>query len=115
MSRTATMHAKRGAIAVPRNRTGSTPEAASRMKCQNNLKQMGLAMHNYHDVYNSFPRGNLGTWGNDHGSWMFATLPFMEQDNLYKLVTSVVGPHGERYDSFNWDMSFAVAAGVLPK
>src|SRR3954467_3990353 len=61
-------------------------EAAARLKCQNNLKQLGLAWHNYHDVYNSFPRGNLGSWGNDHGSWMLATLPFMEQNNLYQQV-----------------------------
>src|SRR5438477_1508743 len=64
-------------------------EAANRMKCQNNLKQLGIAMHAYHDVSSNFPRGNIGTWGNDHGSWLFTTLPYMEQDNLYKQVTSV--------------------------
>jgi prepilin-type N-terminal cleavage/methylation domain-containing protein/prepilin-type processing-associated H-X9-DG protein len=90
-------------------------EAASRMKCQNNLKQMGLAWHNYHDVYNSFPKGNVGSWGNDHGSWMFITLPFMEQNNLYNQVTAVVGTGGVAYSSPNWNMQFAVTAGVLPK
>jgi len=89
-------------------------EAAARMSCQNNLKQLGLAWHNYQDVFNSFPRGNLGSWGNDHGSWMFTTLPFMEQDNLYKQVTAVVGPNGETYTSPNWNMGMAVPA-VLPK
>jgi prepilin-type N-terminal cleavage/methylation domain-containing protein/prepilin-type processing-associated H-X9-DG protein len=90
-------------------------EAASRLKCQNNLKQMGLAFHSYHDSYNGFPRGNTGSWGNDHGSWMFVTLPFMEQDNLYKQVTAVVGAGGITYSNPNWNMQYAVTAGVLPK
>src|SRR5438270_3803520 len=64
-------------------------EAANRLKCSNNLKQFGLACHAYHDVNSAFPRGNVGSWGNDRGSWMFLTLPYMEQDNLYKLVTAV--------------------------
>src|SRR5207249_5613198 len=54
-------------------------EAANRMKCANNLKQLGLACHTYHDVNAAVPKGNQGTWGNDHGSWMFAVLPFVEQ------------------------------------
>jgi len=90
-------------------------EAAARMKCQNNLKQLGLAMHSYHDVDDGFPRGNIGSWGNDHGSWMFQTLPYMEQDNLYKQVTAVVGPGGTTYSMPNWDMQYAVTAGVLPR
>jgi len=90
-------------------------EAAARMKCQNNLKQFGLGLHTYHDVNDGFPRGNVGSWGNDHGSWMFLVLPFMEQDNLYKQATAVVGTGGVTYQSTGWDMSMAVTAGVLPK
>src|SRR3954469_4968371 len=63
-------------------------EAAARMKCQNTLKQLGLACHTYAGVYGDyFPQGNVGSWGNDHGSWLFITLPFAEQENLYKQVT----------------------------
>jgi prepilin-type N-terminal cleavage/methylation domain-containing protein/prepilin-type processing-associated H-X9-DG protein len=90
-------------------------EAAARIKCTNNLKQMGLAMHTYHDTYDGFPKGNTGSWGNDHGSWMFLTLPYMEQDNLFRQVTSVVGPGGIGYNDPRWDMQLAVTAKVLPK
>jgi prepilin-type N-terminal cleavage/methylation domain-containing protein/prepilin-type processing-associated H-X9-DG protein len=89
-------------------------EAAARMKCQNNLKQLALACHAYHDVNDMFPRGNIGSWGNDHGSWMFATLPYMEQDNLYKQVTAVTSG-GVNYSMTAWNMQLAVTAGVLPK
>src|SRR5919201_4551959 len=61
-------------------------EAANRMKCANNLKQFGLALHNYNDVNGSFPRGGKhlpeGSW-NDKGSWIVYALPYMEQSNLW--------------------------------
>jgi prepilin-type N-terminal cleavage/methylation domain-containing protein/prepilin-type processing-associated H-X9-DG protein len=94
-------------------------EAAFRSKCTNNLKQLGLACHNYHDVQAAFPKGNLGTWGNDHGSWMFVTLPYMEQSDLYTQVVSIAGAAGEKYGNPvtikpYWDMGLAVPK-VLPK
>src|SRR5437667_289081 len=94
-------------------------EAANRMKCANNLKQLGLACHNYHDVNAAFPQGNLGTWDNDHGSWMFAALPFMEQASLYNQVVALPGPSGRKYAepvtvAPFWDMSLAVAQKLLP-
>jgi len=83
-------------------------DAAARMQCQNNLKQIGLAMHNYHDVNKAFPAAALpttpaqpgwdpinawngrgpcpgvsspGCWG---PTWVTLLLPYIEQDNLYK-------------------------------
>jgi prepilin-type N-terminal cleavage/methylation domain-containing protein/prepilin-type processing-associated H-X9-DG protein len=76
-------------------------EAAARLQCQNNLKQLGLALHNYHDSYKCFPpdqqdlkfpdpgvipmaqaagRATLG-----HGMFTLI-LPYIEQDNLYKQI-----------------------------
>lgn len=55
-------------------------EAARRSQCRNNLKQIGLAMHNYHDVHNGFPVAQFGCcWG----TWIVGILPYIEQSNLY--------------------------------
>lgn len=58
-------------------------EAARRTQCQNNLRQYGIAIHNYHDVQNWLPIGN--TWAR---MWTFQSriLPYMEQGNIYKLI-----------------------------
>jgi prepilin-type N-terminal cleavage/methylation domain-containing protein/prepilin-type processing-associated H-X9-DG protein len=84
-------------------------EAANRMKCQNNLKQLALACHHYHDVNNAFPRGDTGGWGNDKGSWIFFTLPFMEQNALYTQVTNMPG-----YSTVGWTMSNFALGGATP-
>jgi prepilin-type N-terminal cleavage/methylation domain-containing protein/prepilin-type processing-associated H-X9-DG protein len=62
-------------------------EAAARAKCQNNLKQIGLALHNYHDTYQHLPppRGNHQGSTNEfteYRGWMCEILPFIEQNNL---------------------------------
>src|SRR5262249_44368445 len=59
-------------------------EAAARMKCTNNLKQLGLAMHNYHDTNNCLP-AMMGPSGCCWGTWVVLVLPYVEQDNVYKL------------------------------
>ncbi len=64
-------------------------EAARRMSCSNNLKQLGLAIHNYHDTMGRFPQTihTNKTWGtvnSDHkGSWLVRLLPFIEQNTIY--------------------------------
>jgi prepilin-type N-terminal cleavage/methylation domain-containing protein len=70
-------------------------EAANRTQCVNNLKQLGLAMHNYHDVNKSFPVGNTYAsptiTGNEGYSWMIFLLPFIEQGNFYSKWSFSVG------------------------
>lgn len=62
-------------------------EAANRMRSANNLKQMGLAVHMFHNDYNQFPKAGHGAPTAqkqlDDGSWCFHILPYMEQDKLY--------------------------------
>src|SRR4029077_7074992 len=64
-------------------------EAANRMKCSNNLKQMGLALHNHHDTYGYFPPGktsnNYAPVASGYSGFCFL-LPFLEQDNLYRQI-----------------------------
>jgi prepilin-type N-terminal cleavage/methylation domain-containing protein/prepilin-type processing-associated H-X9-DG protein len=61
-------------------------EAASRLQCQNNLKQIGLAIHDYHDSYKALPPSHNATDG-----WASMTLPYMEQGNLYNQYTKGIG------------------------
>jgi len=63
-------------------------EAAARMSSTNNLKQIGLACHNYHDSKNKMPLtgNNTGAW--QDWCWAFHLLPYVEQDNMYRQATS---------------------------
>jgi uncharacterized protein DUF1559 len=59
-------------------------EAARRSQCKNNLKQIGLALHNYHDVYGSFPPAFVAdASGKPMHSWRVLILPFIDQQPLY--------------------------------
>jgi prepilin-type N-terminal cleavage/methylation domain-containing protein/prepilin-type processing-associated H-X9-DG protein len=71
-------------------------EAARRAQCSNHLKQLGLALHNYHDTHRAFPPGGM----TDNGlSWIVMILPFIEQKPLY--------------DQFNFDAGDYHEAGKL--
>jgi prepilin-type N-terminal cleavage/methylation domain-containing protein len=59
-------------------------EAAARLSCQNNLKQIGLALHNYHDTKGTFPSGHEVRGGVYFANWAILILPYIEQDNLFK-------------------------------
>ena len=60
-------------------------EAARRTQCRNNLKQIGLALHNYHDTFNVFPPGfvQTSTLGRNEATWVAFILPGMDQANRY--------------------------------
>lgn len=75
-------------------------EAARRTQCRNNLKQIGLAIHNYLDVHNNFPMGYLSNADYNSGtvtpkpgtmSWPCAILPFIDQANIYNQVSKAGG------------------------
>ena len=64
-------------------------EAARRMQCQNNLKQLGLAMHMHHDTFKFFPYLRSGGGQNRH-TWAMQLLPFIEQRNLYQTYKNTI-------------------------
>src|SRR5689334_25410189 len=76
-------------------------EAARRTQCKNNLKQIGLALHNYHDTFRLFPPGYVDRNGNpnltpdnDLGpgwGWAAFLLPYIDQSPLYSPINFNVG------------------------
>lgn len=83
----------------------SSREAARRMSCSNNLKQLGLALHGYHDTYEHFPAAMGGTWqgetplqGNANRlSGLVALLPFMEQQPRWEQISAPLEIDGVMY------------------
>ncbi len=70
-------------------------EAARRAQCTNNMKQLGLAVHNYTDTHKAFPAGSYGCcWG----TWLVSLLPFIEQETM-----------NDMYEGGGYDSSFAPA------
>ena len=67
-------------------------EAARRTQCKNNLKQLALAVHNYHDVYRCTPPNN--TTHNRSVNWSYSILPFLEQNAIYEAISEAVRTQG---------------------
>ena len=87
-------------------------EAARRSQCTNNMKQIGIALHNYHSGYGRFPYGgayNEGTNGNcitqpefnqRHGhNWRVHILPYLEEEELYNSIPSLSAPDGGSFQA----------------
>lgn len=81
-------------------------EAARRMSCGNNVKQLGLGIHNYHAAYNRIPMQRTGTYGPGNGNWpmgwsdrhnmlqlsfLVGVLPFVEQQALWEQMANPLG------------------------
>ncbi len=106
-------------------------DAAARLQCQNNLKQIGLALHNFHDDYQRFPSGIMAQIGtgsgaiqqsscprcsqppipNGFGSWLTMILPYMEQQNLYSQCGNMSNNFTEREYFYSQG---ATAPGATP-
>ena len=86
-------------------------EAANRATCANNLKQLALACHNYHDVHGYLPRGGThnppGDSRYNQGGWTVYVLPFMEQENLFRQIPNPGAPYRD-------SIREAIAAGIIP-
>ena len=83
-------------------------EAAARMKCSNNLKQLGLASHSYHDVNNKFPRDYFQQVGGnvwEATSANVSLLPYIEQGNLYDQFQANKTNWGNTYNLMNTKLS----------
>ena len=100
-------------------------EAARRMQCSNQLKQLSLAMHNYAAAHSVFPPGGItnvetcstdgnplvGNTGKDAGApWTVLLLPFLEQENLYRQYdfdqSFAYAPHSSAAAAGNFDVQF---------
>jgi hypothetical protein len=74
-------------------------EAANRMSCSNNLKQLGLAVHNFHSTYNYLPPARVGR--DAYPTWPVFLMPFLEQESVAKLfnISPVVRAYPDQSDA----------------
>ena len=66
-------------------------ESARRVSCANNMRQLGLAIHNYEGAHQKLPYGVRAGWGH---SWSAEILPFLEQDPLYQQIPKPLNDSG---------------------
>src|SRR4051794_26466637 len=88
-------------------------EAASRTQCINNMKQLGLALHNYHGSYGKFPIGMtklVADYSTYDPCWMQYTLPYLEQDTLYRIFLPYFG---SATPTMSWPSNQTVVRGLL--
>jgi prepilin-type N-terminal cleavage/methylation domain-containing protein/prepilin-type processing-associated H-X9-DG protein len=93
-------------------------EAASRMKCENNLKQIGLALHSYHDSYGAFPCGWYGGTGGltlYYTTWGVQILPYLEQTSLWNLTFAWLQANpGYPWQASNPSIAFNMPMYICP-
>ena len=68
-------------------------EAARRMSCSSNLKQIGVAMHNFHSAREHLPTG-MADYG--WGTWMVRILPYVEHGDLFEIYEGLDGSQGQQ-------------------
>ncbi|HEY2157643.1 MAG TPA: DUF1559 domain-containing protein, partial [Isosphaeraceae bacterium] len=87
-------------------------EAARRAQCVNNMKQIGLAMHNYHSAINALPWGS-GPWGWNDWSTHIMLLPYMEQTSLFNAINFASGCADGNCGGVNTTAVYRQVAGIL--
>lgn len=93
-------------------------EAARRSSCSNNLKQYGVALHNYHDTYKSLPPGGVwntqsADWNVPGVSWQARILPYTEQQAVYEKINFNMTPGSSADDNRGWNSLADPAKGTL--
>lgn len=90
-------------------------EAARRTQCRNNLKQLGIAIHNYHDTYNALPFAETHSdfGGPRRLSGFVGLLPYFEQQNLYNQIQAAVAARTD-WGPVPWDGNFVPYRTKLP-
>jgi prepilin-type N-terminal cleavage/methylation domain-containing protein/prepilin-type processing-associated H-X9-DG protein len=86
-------------------------ESAQRAQCQNNLHQLGIAMHNYHDQHKKLPPG-VGPFGCCWGTWQQYILSYIEQDPMAKIWKNL-GGNDITFPGGNWRYSFGTNASEV--
>jgi len=91
-------------------------EAARRSQCKNNLKQLGLAAHNYHDTFNIFPCTPVYWGGVDKGSHLVQILPYIDQAPIYMGINfgNTVAVDGQTASNGTLFRSMAIPVYICP-